>query len=160
MELDRTLYQRSFSHLKASPERIRGALELAETRQRPKRFLLRRALVAGMILALAAALATGVAAAGGELLGHMLCRVEVYRPDGNELTVTVYEKEYSPAIQSGEGGRFGYRSTMTLQPKEGSKEEPRIVIYGDENGQYDRELVDEILKGMEHTAAIFYPLEK
>lgn len=87
MELDRKLYQKTFSHLKASPDLGKAVVELEEKRRKPKRFLMRRALVAAAVLALAFALALGAnAASGGGLFGP-LQSIAMFFADGEQVVL-------------------------------------------------------------------------
>lgn len=71
MEYGNELFQRTFSHLRASPrlrEELLAMTEQKTSERKPKRYVARKLLVAAMVLALAFALAMGAnAATGGEL---------------------------------------------------------------------------------------------
>lgn len=71
MKMDKTLYERTFSHLKASPalrEELLTMTEQSKGTRKPKKFILRRLAIVAAVMALAAALAMGAnAATNGEL---------------------------------------------------------------------------------------------
>lgn len=71
MEYGNELFQRTFSHLRASPrlrEELLAMTEQKTNERKPKRYVARRLLVTAMVLALAFALAMGAnAATDGEL---------------------------------------------------------------------------------------------
>jgi len=86
MELNKELYQRTFSKLKASPELGKELLAMTEKTRKPKKFVLRRLAVAAAVMALAFALAMGAnAATGGELMGTVLKYVKSVTIDGSEI---------------------------------------------------------------------------
>lgn len=90
MELNKELYQRTFSKLKASPETGKELLAMTEKTRKPKKFVLRRLAVAAAVMALAVALAMGAnAATGGELMGTVLNYVKSFTVDGS--TIDMYE---------------------------------------------------------------------
>lgn len=82
--LDRELFQRTFSKVKASPKMYQEVIRMTEQRK-PKRFILRRLVVAALVLALAAALAMGAnAATEGGLFKHFVSLI-TYCEDGSIL---------------------------------------------------------------------------
>ncbi len=86
---DTWLYKQTFSKLVPSPQLIQEVLDMTETKKRPKKFILRRLVVAALVVALAAALAMGAnAATGGELFKGVASFV-TYSEDGETITVTV-----------------------------------------------------------------------
>lgn len=86
MELNKELYQRTFSKLKASPETGKELLAMTEKTRKPKKFVLRRLAVAAAVMALAVALAMGAnAASGGELMGTVLNYVKSFTVDGSKI---------------------------------------------------------------------------
>lgn len=83
------LYKKTFSKLVPSPQLIQEVLDMTETKKRPKKFILRRLVVAALVVALAAALAMGAnAATGGELFKGVASFV-TYSEDGETIMVTV-----------------------------------------------------------------------
>lgn len=86
MELNKELYQKTFSKLKASPEIGKELLAMTEKTRKPKKFVLRRLAVAAAVMALAVALAMGAnAASGGELMGTVLNYVKSFTVDGSKI---------------------------------------------------------------------------
>lgn len=86
MELNRELYQRTFSKLKA-PEKIgKEILAMTEKTRKPKKFILRRLAVAAAVMALAVALAMGAnAATDGKLVIEVLNFVESFPFGGGKI---------------------------------------------------------------------------
>lgn len=63
-----TRYRQAFARLKAPPQLKQEVLSMTEQKRRPKKFIVRRLVVAAAVAALAGALAIGAnAATGGEL---------------------------------------------------------------------------------------------
>lgn len=86
---DTWLYKQTFSKLVPSPQLIQEVLDMTETKKKPKRFILRRLVVAALVIALAAALAMGAnAATGGELFKGVISIVS-YSEDGETIMMTV-----------------------------------------------------------------------
>ncbi|MCI8396038.1 MAG: hypothetical protein HFE89_05580, partial [Acutalibacter sp.] len=50
---DTWLYKQTFSKLVPSPQLIQEVLDMTETKKRPKKFILRRLVVAALVVALA-----------------------------------------------------------------------------------------------------------
>ncbi len=116
MEPDKELYQRTFSRLKSSPELRKELLSMTEKVRKPKRFIMRRLIVAAAVLALICALAMGAnAATGGELYEHTLGRLvgicetydgivaKLYQGENDEKPCFVIVESRSDAPSSGEG---------------------------------------------------------
>lgn len=101
MKLDKELYQQTFSRLTA-PSQLRKELlamtEQTEKKRRPKKFILRRLVVAAMVMALAFALAMGAnAATDGELFGYVAEYVTSFTtPEGDTVQM------YTGKLESGE----------------------------------------------------------
>jgi len=97
---------------------------MTETKKRPKKFILRRLVVAALVVALATALAMGAnAATGGELFKGVVSFVS-YSEDGEAIMVTVD----SDALEAAEDGDVEYFSI-----KEKGSGQGRIV-YKDKDG--------------------------
>jgi len=121
---DTWLYKQTFSKLVPSPQLIQEVLDMTETKKRPKKFILRRLVVAALVVALATALAMGAnAATGGELFKGVVSFVS-YSEDGEAIMVTVD----SDALEAAEDGDVEYFSI-----KEKGSGQGRIV-YKDKDG--------------------------
>lgn len=87
--LDTWLYKQTFSKLTVSPQILQEVIDMTETKRKPKRFLVRRLMVAALVLALALALAMGAnAATGGQLFENVLTFV-TYTEDGESVMVAL-----------------------------------------------------------------------
>ncbi len=96
MELNKELYKRTFSRLKVSPAIGKELLAMTEKARKPKKFVLRRVIVAAAALALAVALAMGAnAASGGELADTVLdyVRSSITIPDDGSVVVITEGKD-------------------------------------------------------------------
>lgn len=92
MEPSKELFERTFSRLKASPELRKELLTMTEKTRKPKKYILRRLVVAAAVMALAAALAMGAnAATNGELYEATIGRLVYTLKLDNGSTAKVYE---------------------------------------------------------------------
>lgn len=136
MEYGNELFQRTFSHLRASPrlrEELLAMTEQKTNERKPKRYVARRLLVTAMVLALAFALAMGAnAATDGELYEATIGKLVGYAIDGYGNRANVYKAEGSSGnvYIVEEEGDFGPKSEDDFE--EGRLK--KIVITGDENG--------------------------
>lgn len=122
---DTWLYKQTFSKLVPSPQLIQEVLDMTETKKKPKRFILRRLVVAALVVALAAALAMGAnAATGGELFKGVISFV-TYSEDGETITVTVD----ADALEEAEDGDV--EDYFSIEEK-GSGQ--GLIVYKDKDG--------------------------
>ena len=92
--LDTWLYKQTFSKLTVSPQILQEVIDMTETKRKPKRFFVRRLLVAALVLALALALAMGAnAATGGQLFENVLTFV-TYTEDGESVMVALNGEDF------------------------------------------------------------------
>ena len=118
------LYKKTFSKLVPSPQLIQEVLDMTETKKRPKKFILRRLVVAALVVALAAALAMGAnAATGGELFKGVASFV-TYSEDGDTIMVTV-------DFDALEGAEDGDVEDFSIEEK-GSGQ--GLIVYKDKDG--------------------------
>lgn len=102
MEPDKELYQRTFSRLQSSPELRKELLSMTEQARKPKKFVLRRLIVAAAVLALIFALAMGAnAASGGELYEMTVGKMVATLKTNEGTSAILYEKQ-------GEDGQSSY----------------------------------------------------
>ncbi len=121
---DTWLYKQTFSKLVPSPQLIQEVLDMTETKKRPKKFILRRLVVAALVMALATALAMGAnAATGGELFKGVVSFVS-YSEDGEAIMVTVD----SDALEAAEDGDVEYFSIEEKGSGQGR------IVYKDKDG--------------------------
>lgn len=121
---DTWLYKKTFSKLVPSPQLIQEVLDMTETKKRPKKFILRRLVVAALVVALAAALAMGAnAATGGELFKGVASFV-TYSEDGETIMVTV-------DFDALEGAEDGDVEDFSIEEK-GSGQ--GLIVYKDKDG--------------------------
>ena len=91
MEPNHDLYQKTFSRLKASPELKEKLLAVTEQAEKPKKFILRRALVLAAVAALLFALAMGASAAiGGDLFMFSPGNLERVIPMDGGMAAYIY----------------------------------------------------------------------
>ena len=91
MEPNKDLYQITFSRLQASPELKEKILAATEQTQKPKKLILRRALVVAVVAALLFALAMGASAAiGGDLFLFSPGKLERVIPMDGGMAAYVY----------------------------------------------------------------------
>lgn len=122
MEFDRELYQRTFSRLKASPEKIQEVIHMTENRKIKK--TARRALAAVAVTALAALTAMGAnAATGGQLFARMVSFTQ--SADGRTAEM-VFEVD---------NGAQGGGGEMSFHIYESGEEGKAVVNYQDEKGR-------------------------
>ena len=120
MEFDRELYQRTFSRLKASPEKIQEVIHMTENRKIKK--TARRAMDAEAVTALAALTAMGAnAATGGQLFARMVSFTQ--SADGRTAEMVF---EVDNGAQGGGGEMSFYES---------GEEGKAVVAYQDEEGR-------------------------
>ena len=122
---DTWLYKQTFSKLVPSPQLIQEVLDMTETKKRPKKFILRRLVVAALVVALAAALAMGAnAATGGELFKGVASFV-TYSEDGETITVTI---DFDALEEAEDGDVEDYFSIK----EKGSGQ--TLIVYKDKDG--------------------------
>ena len=109
----KTRYRQTFAHMKAPPQLETEVLNLTEQKRGPKRFVVRRLLVAGIAAGMLGALAVGAnAATGGELFDNIVISLagegfqevesqdgtHIYRGElnGEDIYVTFEEPEGNP----------------------------------------------------------------
>ncbi len=140
MEPSKELYERTFSRLKASPELRKELLTMTEKTRKPKKYILRRLVVAAAVMALAAALAMGAnAATNGELyeatIGRLVCILKL--EDGT--TAGIFQIEQT---ERGEDS-ITYRIVEEETAREGNTTssdgdvtyETGVAVETDENGE-------------------------
>lgn len=86
---ERELFQRTFSKLTASPLILQEVITMTESKKKPKKFILRRLVVAALVLALVFALAMGANAATGGKLFHHVATFLTYSEDGTTIALSV-----------------------------------------------------------------------
>ncbi len=123
---DTWLYKQTFSKLVPSPQLIQEVLDMTETKKRPKKFILRRLVVAALVVALAAALAMGAnAATGGEFFKSVISIVS-YSEDGETILMTVDSDSLDAAAEDGEPIYFSIED-------EGN--DKAFIMYRDKDGK-------------------------
>ncbi len=117
------LYKQTFSKLTVSPQIIQEVIDMTETKRKPKKFILRRLIVAALVMALAFALAMGAnAATNGELFKSAVSVFSFTSEDGENIVVAinsdlVEEREedgkviYSFTEKYGEKIQMGYKDS-------------------------------------------------
>lgn len=86
------MFQKTFSKLRASPDTGKELDFMTNTKRQPKKFILRKLLIAAAVSALAAATALGAnAATGGELFGTVVTYLRSWTENGT--TFDLYETE-------------------------------------------------------------------
>lgn len=116
-------YKKTFSRLKASPEKIQEVIAMTENRK--PRHIIRNLLVTAAIMALAVLTAMGAnAASGGELFARIVSYVEYTTEDGTE--VAEMEIELDDDMLAG-GGMGEFEIVQSADGK-------AIMTYTDENG--------------------------
>lgn len=124
--MNKGLYRRAFSHLKASPDTGKAVLSMAEKKSRPKKFILRRVLVAAAALALVLALAVGANAATGGRLLEQAKDIVIFLENGETGKIS---------IVSGEDGRLRIDSRV-LEAKVGEDGSGKCrIFYEDADGE-------------------------
>lgn len=134
---DTWLFKQTFAKLTVSPQIIQEVIDMTETKKRPKRFILRRLIVAALVLALAFALAMGAnAATDGGLFKSMFSFV-TYTEDGQAIAIGIDAECISMAED-------GLLYTITEDGKESA-----TVAYRDSEGNFvldDFRLPEDITK--------------
>lgn len=129
MEFDRDLYKRTFSRLKASPEKIQEVIDMTENRKTKR--IARKMLVAVAVTALAVLTAMGANAATG---GQLFARIVSYTESADGTTAEmVFEID-----DSGEDG--GKIQEFSLY--EAGDDGKAVMRYWDENGKEVRQEID------------------
>ncbi len=138
---DTWLYKQTFSKLVPSPQLIQEVLDMTETKKKPKRFILRRLVVAALVMALAAALAMGAnAATGGEFFKGVISIVS-YSEDGETIMMTVDPNAL-------EGAEDGEPIEFSIEEQEDGK---AFIFYADKDGKTVTQEI-ELPKGLETEA--------
>lgn len=129
MEFNKELYQRAFSRVKASPEKIQEVIDMTENR-RTKR-IARKMLVAVAVTALAVLTAMGAnAATGGQLFARIVSYTESADGSTAEMVIEIDD--------GAEGG--GQVQEFTLY--EAGDDGKATMQYWDENGKEVRQEID------------------
>lgn len=124
-------YKRAFSRLKASPEKIQEVINMTENR-RPRK-VVRRLLVAAVVMALAMLIAVGANAASGGQLFRILSYHEYDEGDGSYRAEMEIELD-DEALADGRIGEFGI-----TQDENGKT----IMTYTDEDGNTHTQILDD-----------------
>lgn len=130
MEVDRELYKRAFSRVKASPEKIQEVIDMTENQKTKK--TARRMLVAVAVTALALLTAMGANAASG---GQLFTRIVSYTQSADGCrTETVVEADDGSTQEDGAPKNF----TIHQEGEDGKA----VVTYWDESGREIQEEID------------------
>lgn len=121
MEFDKELYQRAFSSMKASPEKIQEVICMTENRKTKR--TARRIFAAIAVTALAALTAMGANAATG---GQLFARVVSFTQSADGQATMVFEVD---------DGAQGGGETLDFHIYESGEGGNAVVTYQDENGQ-------------------------
>lgn len=145
--LETELFQKTFSKLRASPDTGKELDFMTNTKRQPKKFILRKLVIAAAVSVLAAATALGAnAATGGELFGTVVTYLRSWTENG--ATVDLYETEIDGekvyvAVDSGaevEANESGV--TVYMKDEDGAaaylKGEAEVTTYiTDEGGAHE-----------------------
>ncbi len=112
------LYQETFSHVKASPALRKELLSMTEKTRKPKKFVLRKLLVAAAVLALAFALAMGANAATNGALFEFIGMISV-EVDGKSYDAALYRSPSNDSYDAILGHRASESGldTYVITPK-------------------------------------------
>ncbi len=143
------LFKQTFSKLTVSPQFIQEVIEMTETKKGPKKFILRRLLIAALAVALAFALAMGAnAASGGELFESVVSFVS-YTVDGQAIAFAVNSNALEEIEEDGTVV-YHFKETgdgkMVMGYKSNDGKTSLIEI---EPGSTPQELVDQLRDEME-----------
>lgn len=126
------LYKQTFSKLTVSPQIIQEVIDMTETKRKPKKFILRRLIVAALVMALAFALAMGAnAATDGRLFESVITMVS-YSEDGETITMAINEGALENADED---------SPMTFVIEDAGSDKG-YVIYKDADGNTVKQEID------------------
>lgn len=132
--LDRWLFEQTFSKLTASPRMIQEVINMTETKRRPKKFILRRLVIAALVMALAFALAMGAnAASNGELFKSVMTFVS-YTDDGMAIEVSIDTDALENACEAG--------ATVFSIEDDVNGDGRAKIFYKDRDGNYVTEEFD------------------
>lgn len=121
---DEWLFKQTFSKLTASPHILEEVIEMTERKQKPKKFILRRLVVAALAMALAAALAMGANAATNGKLFESVMTFTAIGDDGTAYAITINKEAVEQAAEDGE-------VIYTFTEQEGEKTK---MMYRDSEG--------------------------
>ncbi len=138
----RHLYRETFSHVKVSPALRKELLSMAGKTRKPKKFVLRKLLVAAAVLALAFALAMGANAATNGALFEFIGMTSVV-VDGKNYDAALYHGTsesgldtyvITPKGDNGDNIEWDWADSSSTEKSYAEVDDDGKVVYTDENG--------------------------